>query len=148
MNCNMKQESSFFSLMDEAERQLYGVLGPEARKFRSDVEGHVNYVEGVYDPGNRHVSGTEMNERVEDIHRAVNDSLEILSELSERRPEDAAYYISRNGIETGEQVEERFKGLLREYSDVYGEIEASARRLEESGEASASLLLDDLEGVL
>lgn len=144
----MKQQRSFFSRMDEAERQLYGVLGPEARQFRSDVQGHINYIDEVYDPANRHVSGEEMNQRVEDIHNAVNDSLKILSELSEEKPENAAYYISRNGIETGEQVEGRFKGLLREYRDVYDEIEVSARRLEDSGEVSASLLLEDLEEVI
>lgn len=144
----MKQQRSFFSRMDEAERQLYGVLGPEARQFRSDVQGHINYIDEVYDPANRHVSGEEMNQRVEDIHKAVNDSLKILSELSEEKPENAAYYISRNGIETGEQVEGRFKGLLREYRDVYDEIEVSARRLEDSGEVSASLLLEDLEEVI
>lgn len=144
----MEQQRSFFSLMEEAERQLYGVLGPEARQFSSDVEGHINYMDEVYEPANRHISGREMSHRVEDMHRAVNESTDILRSLGEERPENAAYYISRNSIETSGQVEERFKGLLREYRDVYDEIELSARRLDESGSVSASVLLDDLEEIL
>lgn len=143
----MEQQLSFLSKLDEAERQLYGVLGPEARQFRSNVRGHMNYIEGVYDPDNRHVSGEEMRQKVEDMHKAVNDSLEILETLSNNRPESAAYYISRNGIETSEQVESRFKGLLREYRDVYDEIDVSARRLGDCEEVSASKLIDDLEEV-
>lgn len=144
----MEQKTSFFSKMDEAERQLYGVLGPEARKFRSDVQGHINYMDGVYDPDNRHVSEEEINQRIDEVQRAVEDSLKILTNLSNGRPENAAYYISRNGIETGEQVEERFKGLLREYRDVYDEIEVSARRLEDSGNVSADELIEGMEEIL